>query len=677
MEGGMLTVRQWRMRRAKLGNFAFNTFTLHLRPRPNDAVRKTPIAMSLRHWVFKPGTNAHRWTTNRNAGNTTLGYQLGVGDANQYENEEAMKAAADDTAGPGQLDILWRFKDLAQIGDLVYAFKGNAVCLGVGVITGAYEYLEEETAYQHERKVEWFSPEGFEYVVMNNATNNTFHQRKNYRELLGALVTADGETRAKLATLGIIEQDILVANQASVLPDITEGVNHLFYGPPGTGKTYTITQLQENYTDKGKEMSREAFNISLMEEVSWSDAIAAALFDLEKAKVPALKEHPLIIARHSLSTAKYLNQSLWRVLMGQTVEDCPNVNLANPHRGGEAVFFKEENSTWRFADVEDAKIRVSPAYELYEQFKAGPGNKQVNKRYNFVTAHQQLEYADFIEGLKPVLTKEDSSVSDIGYEVVPGIFYRACQRAALLAGFSSLSLCLEATREERRLRFNEIVEDESKYFVLFIDEINRANLSAMFGELMTLLEDDKRLGAEKELIVDRLPYGKQPFGVPLNLRVVGTMNTADRSVQQLDVALRRRFRFHELRPDPTQLMDYFSDFDLPQMLETMNARIEQLLGKEYSIGHAVFMSLEKEDWSGLQDVFAQQLLPLLEQYFFGDLEKIRLVLGAAFCAKQDSVLYAGGAGVDGYGSKRNNLYRLAEVMDMTTEGFQQAVKAIL
>jgi hypothetical protein len=116
---------------------------LHLRPRPNDAADKTPLAMSLQHWVFKPGTNAHRWTTNQNAENMTLGYQLGVGDVRQYESEMAMKAAADENAGKGRLDILWRFKDVAQLGDLVYAFKGNAVCIGVGVITRGYSYIED------------------------------------------------------------------------------------------------------------------------------------------------------------------------------------------------------------------------------------------------------------------------------------------------------------------------------------------------------------------------------------------------------------------------------------------------------------------------------------------------------------------------------------------------------
>lgn len=636
--------------------------------------------MSLQHWVFKPGRNARRWAINRNAENMTLGYQLGVGDVSQYEDEEAMKAAANDLAGSGQLDILWRFKDVAQIGDLVYAFKGNAICIGIGVISGNYSYNTDRTEFQHERTVDWFSPEGFQYVVRKNSTNNSFHQRKNYGELLGALVDNDSDFRNKLKSFGITDQEILIKEQEGkkeILPDITEGLNHLFYGPPGTGKTYALASLQRNYTDGAEEVSVEVFGTFLVEEVSWADTLAAALFDLGGVTVPILRTHPLVVARESLSTSQNPSQTIWRVLMGRTVTDCPNVGLDINRRSGLAVFYKEEDSVWRFANVEEAKTTMSFAYGLYERYKAGPEREKVSKRYDFVTAHQQLEYADFIEGLKPVLLTEDNETGDVGYRIEPGIFYRACQKAVALAGFSSLRACLEMDQGERRIKFNEIVDDESKYFVLFIDEINRANVSALFGELMTLLEGDKRLGAEQEVIIDRLPYGKKPFGVPLNLRIVGTMNTADRSVQQLDVALRRRFRFHELRPDSAQLTDYFSDFDLPQMLGTINARVEQLLGKEYCIGHAVFMSLEKEDWSGLQDVFARQLLPLLEQYFFGDLEKIRLVLGAAFCAKQDSVLYAGGAGVDGYGSKKNNLYRLAEVKDMESEDFQQAVKAIL
>lgn len=208
-------------------------------------------------------------------------------------------------------------------------------------------------------------------------------------------------------------------------------------------------------------------------------------------------------------------------------------------------------------------------------------------RIKFVTFHQSYSYEDFIEGIKPTLTN-----GNISYEVKAGVFKKFCDDA-------------------RNKNWN---------FVFIIDEINRGNISKIFGELITLIEDDKR----EELSVT-LPYSQEEFTVPKNVYILGTMNTADRSIALLDTALRRRFNFIEMMPRPELLSENVEGVNLRGLLEELNKRIETLYDRDHLIGHAYFIKCET--LADIAEVFRNKIIPLLQEYFFDDYEQIQKVLG--------------------------------------------------
>ncbi|GAB6274656.1 MAG: hypothetical protein STSR0004_15200 [Peptococcaceae bacterium] len=190
----------------------------------------------------------------------------------------------------------------------------------------------------------------------------------------------------------------------------------------------------------------------------------------------------------------------------------------------------------------------------------------------------------------------------------------------------SVSDALQILRKVKPSLFTQKVKIPNRVFI--IDEINRGNISKIFGELITLIEPSKRIGAIEQLRAI-LPYSGQNFGVPDNVYIIGTMNTADRSIAMIDTALRRRFDFVEMQPNSATLTDVLVDgIDIAEMLDTINKRITVLLDREHTIGHSYLLPLKSDPTiENLAEIFENRIIPLLQEYFYDDYEKIQLVLG--------------------------------------------------
>lgn len=550
-----------------------------------------------KYWLYSPGENAEHWEEFYEKGIIGLGWD-NLGDLNQYSSKNEIVTKLQEIEGvtsskKNDATATYEFKEVLSIGDIIIAKKGSGKLLGYGEVVSEYYYDTERNIFRNCRKMDWKKKGVWETgfpIVHKTLTDITQYPTedpnfdKYYERLLNIM---DGG------------KNVLRKNLTLNLP-----LNQILYGPPGTGKTF---QFQDSYfkefTVQETSLNREQYLENIVSDLKWWQVAAIALLDLKRSKVPDIVSHELLLIKTKLTNSKNPNATIWGYLQHYTDPECEYVKLAE--RSSNPIFYKDENSFWEVK--EDLLEQFYPeAYSILEEVKNyHPNPDKFIKNYEFVTFHQSFSYEDFIEGIKPNLDDEENKVS---YRIEDGIFKKMCLKA-------------DADRENP--------------YALFIDEINRGNVSAIFGELITLIEDDKRLGEKNELKA-KLPYSKTELGVPPNLHIFGTMNTADRSVEALDTALRRRFSFREIMPEPHLLGHItFSDFNLKEVLETINLRIEALLDRDHTIGHSYFIKIRIGETVALKDAFENKIIPLLQEYFYHDYEKIALILGEGFVEKKE------------------------------------------
>lgn len=377
--------------------------------------------------------------------------------------------------------------------------------------------------------------------------------------------------------------------------------NVIYFGPPGTGKTFTLQQKMKEYTSHAVATDRDAWLDSRIESLNWMQVITLVLLDFGKrAKVRQITEHQWFQRKALLNgRSSNFSQTAWATLQSFTITGSTTVVYKG--RREPAIFDKTADSEWFL--VESQLEQVDELLSLYAELKQGPKSAEAIQRFAVVTFHQSYGYEEFIEGIR---ARSDES-GNISYPIEPGIFMRLCQRANA---------------------------DPAHRYAIFIDEINRGNISKIFGELISLIEVDKRAGMSNAMSL-QLSYSGDHFNVPANVDIIGAMNTADRSLALMDTALRRRFDFVEMMPDLSLLSgSKVKGIELESLLEKLNSRIEALYDREHTLGHAFFMPVknaldagdEEAAFKKLKIAFQKKIIPLLQEYFFDDWNKIRLVL---------------------------------------------------
>lgn len=547
----------------------------------NKIIEKIEMTNAMKkYWIYAPGKNAYLWDDFYNNGIMGLGCD-DLGDLNNYNTKEDIVVKLqqiENTISSKKNDATanFDFKNSISIGDIIIVKKGIRELVGYGIVTSDYFYDNKRERFQKCRKVDWKKKGSWKTefnLPLKTLTDVTIYPTEDpsfkfyYKRLMA--IMGNGED---------IQKPKIIIN----LPQ-----NLILYGPPGTGKTYKlINEYFNHFTDQSEGKSKEVFIYELVADLAWWEVIVLSLYDLEKTKVNDLANHPLMAAKISQSKSKTPRNTIWYLLQYYSEDKCPNVNVAK--KSEIQVFWKDDNSTWSINKAKTDEI-LPDLVEKWSSWKNYQPISQETKRYEMVTFHQSFSYEEFVEGIRPDLKNEE----EIRYKLEPGIFIRMCEKARI---------------------------DPEKPYALFIDEINRGNISKIFGELITLIECDKR-----EKVEVMLPYSKTPFTVPSNLWIIGTMNTADRSIALLDTALRRRFSFIELMPDPNLLDDNIEGINLQKLLAVINERIEFLLDRDHTIGHSYFINCHKKE--SICIVFRDHLIPLLQEYFYNDWGKIQLVLG--------------------------------------------------
>lgn len=563
---------------------------------------------NIKYWLYSAGEKSYKWDEFYKDGIMAIGWDY-LGDLTKYSSQAEIadkitKEESKTEYPKNDSKANWEFAKEMQVGDIVYVKKGlQDALIGRGIVKSDYIYDTNRNEYKSTRKVDW----------THNGTYDVDFNVLDIKQWNQKTLTEISQSKYKDFCLKI--EDVFMKKQLgekSNNSQVNIPLNQILYGPPGTGKTFSVGEYITDIVrqNPGLKADNEEQRINdVVRDLSWYSAIGLSMYQNgkhKKYKVADLMEQKIIKVFSLTRENKNIRAALWAQMQMHTPSDCQTVNYTN--RQAPFIFEKNNNSEWSLTEDGIRFIEENLADQL-EFLNAKNSQRKIEDFYKFITFHQSYSYEEFIEGIKPKINNDDDN-STISYEYNRGIFKEICQQAN---------------------------SDPSNNYLLIIDEINRGNISKIFGELITLIEPDKRVvpngerifentKTKNEELVVTLPYTKSKFGVPSNLYILGTMNTSDRSIASIDIALRRRFKFLEMMPKRELVADFGINF--ADVFENLNTKIKILLDRDHQIGHSYFIKTKYENAGSdeLKAIWFSEILPLLNEYFYCDWEKLKLVV---------------------------------------------------
>ena len=563
---------------------------------------------NIKYWLYSAGEKSYKWDEFYKDGIMAIGWDY-LGDLTKYSSqaEIADKITKEENKTQYPMNASkanWEFAKDMQVGDIVYVKKGlQDALIGRGIVKSDYIYDANRNEYKSIRKVEW----------THNGIYDVDFKVLDIKQWNQKTLTEISQSKYKDFCLKI--EDVFMKKQPeenSNSLQVNIPLNQILYGPPGTGKTYSVRQYITDIVGQnpGLKIDNEEQKINnAVKDLTWYSAIALSMYrngKNNKYKVPNLQHQKIIKAFAATKESKKIKATLWFQMQSHTSESSENVNNSTKHPP--YLFDKTENSEWYLTET-GIKFVEENLSEQLEFLNAKNSSRKIEDFYKFITFHQSYSYEEFVEGIKPSINNDEDNAT-ISYEYDRGIFKEICQQAN---------------------------SDPENNYLLIIDEINRGNISKIFGELITLIESDKRVipngerifentKTQNEELVVTLPYTKSKFGVPSNLYILGTMNTSDRSIASIDIALRRRFKFVEMMPNSDLVADFECNFK--EIFEKLNTKIKILLDRDHQIGHSYFIKTKyaEADINILKEIWFSEILPLLNEYFYCDWEKLKLII---------------------------------------------------